>query len=122
MQTSLEGLTLHVASVDRSRDFYLGIPGAQLLHERGDEFALLQIGKARLGLLNRRVLRDGGPGFHMEISTAATGVDDLYERVRAAGIETDGPPRDRPWGERTFHATDPDGNVVEFDSNLNETE
>jgi lactoylglutathione lyase len=122
METSLEGLTLHVESVERSRDFYLGIPGAQLLHERGDEFALLQIGGARLGLLNRRVLRAGGPGFHMEISTSATAVDDLYERVRAAGIEPDGPPRDRPWGERTFHATDPDGNLVEFDSRLGETE
>jgi catechol 2,3-dioxygenase-like lactoylglutathione lyase family enzyme len=122
MQTSLEGLTLHVASVERSRDFYLSIPGAQLVHERGDEFALLQIGRTRLGLLNRRVLRAGGPGFHMEISTSATGVDELYEQVRAAGIEPQGPPRDRPWGERTFNATDPDGNLVEFDSNLTESD
>ena len=121
MQTSLEGLTLHVASVERSRDFYLGIPGAQLLHERGDEFALLQIGRTRLGLLNRRVLRKGGPGFHMEISTSESGVDELYEQVRAAGIEPDGPPRSRSWGERTFHATDPDGNLVEFDSRLDES-
>jgi lactoylglutathione lyase len=120
MQTSLEGLTLHVASVERSRDFYLAIPGAQLLHERGDEFALLQIGRMKLGLLNRRVLREGGPGFHMEVSTAATGVDDLYEQVRANGITPTGPPRDRAWGERTFHATDPDGNLVEFDSRLGE--
>ncbi|HYW23721.1 MAG TPA: VOC family protein [Terriglobales bacterium] len=121
MRTSLEGLTLHVASVERSRDFYLAIPGAQLLHERGDQFALLQIGRTKLGLLNRRVLRAGGPGFHMEISTSATGVDDLYEQVRAAGIEPEGPPRNRSWGERTFHATDPDGNLVEFDSRLEET-
>jgi catechol 2,3-dioxygenase-like lactoylglutathione lyase family enzyme len=122
MQTSLEGLTLHVASVERSRDFYLAIPGAKLLHERGDEFALLQIGRARLGLLNRRFLRAGGPGFHIEVSTSATAVDELYERVRAAGIEPEGPPRDRPWGERTFHAMDPDGNVVEFDSSLGDAE
>ncbi len=118
MDASLEGLTLHVASVERSRDFYLGIPGAELVHQRGDEFALLRIGRSHLGLLNRRFLRDGGPGFHMEISTSADGVDALYDRVREGGIEPTGPPRDRPWGERTFHATDPDGNLVEFDSSL----
>ena len=118
METSLEGLTLHVESVARSRDFYLGIPGARLLSERPDEFALLQIGRSRLGLLNRRFLRAGSPGFHMEVCTVASGLDELYEQVRAAGIEPEGPPRDRPWGERTFHATDPDGNLVEFDSSL----
>ncbi|HEY4027443.1 MAG TPA: VOC family protein [Candidatus Dormibacteraeota bacterium] len=118
MQISLEGLTLHVADIARARDFYLSIPGAELLTERADEFALIRIGRSRLGLLNRRVLRGGGPPFHMEICTTGSAVDELYERVRAAGIETDGPPRDRPWGERTFHATDPDGNTVEFDSTL----
>lgn len=122
MQTSLEGLTLHVESVERSRDFYLAIPGAKLLSQRGDEFALMQIGRTKLGLLNRRFLRAGGPGFHLEVSTSTAGVDRLYDHVRAAGIEPDGPPRDRSWGERTFHAIDPDGNMVEFDSRLGEGE
>ena len=117
MQTSLEGLTLHVENVERSRDFYLAIPGAELQSHRPGEFALIQIGHARLGLLNKRFLR-GGPAFHIEISTHVAAVDELYDRVREGGIEPTGPPRDRAWGERTFHATDPDGNTVEFDSSL----
>jgi catechol 2,3-dioxygenase-like lactoylglutathione lyase family enzyme len=111
----LEGLTLHVADVERSREFYARIPGAVMEAHRPGEFALFRIGQARLGLLTRRFLRDGGPGFHVEISTAEGGVDELYEEVRAAGIEPSGPPADRSWGERTFHVTDPDGNLLEFD-------
>ncbi|MDQ6772562.1 MAG: VOC family protein [Candidatus Dormibacteraeota bacterium] len=117
MKTSLEGLTLHVQDVERSRRFYERLPGAVLIHERPGEFALLQLGGGRLGLLNAQYLGGGGPGFHMEISTGADAVDAVYEQVRAAGIEPDGPPADRPWGERTFHVTDPDGNRIEFDSN-----
>jgi uncharacterized glyoxalase superfamily protein PhnB len=38
--------------------------------------------------------------------------------LRDAGIEPDGPPANRSWGERTFHVSDPDGNRIEFDSQL----
>jgi lactoylglutathione lyase len=122
MQASLEGLTLHVADVERSRAFYERLPGAVVLSHRPGQFALLQIGKTRLGLLTRRFLAAGAPGFHLEISTEAAGVDELYEHVRSAGLEPDGPPANRAWGERTFHVTDPDGNLVEFDSRLGEVE
>jgi lactoylglutathione lyase len=115
MQASLEGLTLHVEDVERSRDFYARLPGAVIEVHRPGEFALFRIGQARLGLLNRNYLVGDGPGFHVEISTAEGAVDDLYEQVRAAGIEPVGPPANRPWGERTFHVKDPDGNLLEFD-------
>jgi lactoylglutathione lyase len=122
MELSLEGLTLHVADVERAREFYQRLPGAVLVDHRPGQFALLQIGKARLGLLTRRYLPAGAPGFHLEISTAAAAVDEAYERVRSAGIQPDGPPTDRGWGERTFHVTDPDGNQIEFDSRLGEAD
>ena len=109
MKSSLDGVTLHVADVEVSRTFYERIPGAVLQQHRPGQFALFQIGAGRLGLLQL------GKGFHVEIST--DDVDDLYTQVRAGGIEPDGPPQDRPWGERTFTATDPDGNTIEFDSN-----
>jgi catechol 2,3-dioxygenase-like lactoylglutathione lyase family enzyme len=116
MKASFKGLTLHVDDVERSRDFYLRVPGATLIEERPGDFALLQIGSGQLGLLTRRYLPQGAPGFHMEISTSSVGVDALYEQVRAAGIEPDGRPEDHWWGERTFQVTDPDGNRIEFDS------
>ena len=118
METSFEGLTLHVGDVARSRDFYLRIPGTELVSERAGEFALLRIGQARLGLLNRRMLGAGAPSFHIEVSTSTAGVDELYEHLVAAGVEPEGPPANRSWGERTFHVKDPDGNRIEFDSNL----
>jgi lactoylglutathione lyase len=122
MHLSLEGLTLHVADVERSREFYQRLPGAVLVGHRPGQFALLQIGKARLGLLARRFLPEGAPGFHLELSTSLAGVDELYEEVRSAGLTPDAPPTDRAWGERTFHVTDPDGNELEFDSRLGESD
>ena len=41
-------------------------------------------------------------------------VDALYQRLVAAGIEPQAPPRDASWGERFFHVTDPDGHEISF--------
>lgn len=103
----LDGLTLEVDDVERSREFYQRIPGAILEHHRPGEFALLRIGEARLGLLGF-----GAPGFHIEISTSD--VDLLHRHLTQAGLEPLSPPRDRHWGERTFDVIDPDGNRIEF--------
>jgi catechol 2,3-dioxygenase-like lactoylglutathione lyase family enzyme len=103
----LEGLTLHVRDVERSRDFYERIPGAALVAHRPGEFALFRFGDALLGLLGL-----GAPGFHIEL--AAPDLDALYAQVQASGMKPSGPPRQRPWGERTFTVLDPDGNHLEF--------
>jgi uncharacterized glyoxalase superfamily protein PhnB len=41
-------------------------------------------------------------------------VDGLYQRLVAAGIRPQAPPRDAAWGERFFHVTDPDGHEISF--------
>jgi uncharacterized glyoxalase superfamily protein PhnB len=41
-------------------------------------------------------------------------LDGIYDELRGVGVEPVGPPRDRPWGERTFEVVDPDGNRLEF--------
>jgi uncharacterized glyoxalase superfamily protein PhnB len=41
-------------------------------------------------------------------------VDGLYQRLVAAGIQPQAPPRDAEWGERFFHVTDPDGHEISF--------
>jgi lactoylglutathione lyase len=111
MELSLEGLTLHVDDVERSLEFYRRMPGAEVLFQRGREFALLRIGRARLGLLGFNA-----PGFHIEISTAD--LDHLYRFLSTVGIEPSDPPTVQHWGERTFHVIDPDGNRIEFDTRL----
>ena len=65
-----------------------------------------------------RFLPKGAPAFHMEVSSTLEDVDALHDQVLAAGLEPDGPPANRSWGERTFHLSDPDGNRIEFDSQL----
>jgi hypothetical protein len=45
MEASLDGLTLLVADVELSKQFYLRIPGTVLIHQRPGEFALIQMGQ-----------------------------------------------------------------------------
>jgi catechol 2,3-dioxygenase-like lactoylglutathione lyase family enzyme len=99
MEASLEGIALLVDDVHRSKEFYLRIPGATLLHERGSHFALVQIGHARINLLRAGDLPPGAPLFHLEVT--ASDVDALYEQLREAGVTTDGPPAERSWGDRS---------------------
>ena len=92
---SLEGLTLHVADLERSLAFYTRVPGAAVEFHKPGLFAMLRIGKGRLGLLQRAAGR-----FHIEFET--DDLDAFYESVRQAGIEPKGPPVLHPWGDATF--------------------
>jgi catechol 2,3-dioxygenase-like lactoylglutathione lyase family enzyme len=108
-QVSLEGLTLHVADLERSLAFYNRLPGAVVEFHKPGLFAMVRIGRGRLGLLQRAAGR-----FHVELE-----VDDLdgfYDEVRQAGIEPKGPPVRHPWGERDFQVIDPDGFALEFEA------
>jgi len=104
---SFEGLTLHVKDVERTRDFYARIPGVELEDHRPGEFTLFRIGDGWLGLLRARER-----GFHIEFAVAD--LDEAYAGLRKRGIEPNGQPRQRSWGERTFVVVDPDGNQIEF--------
>ena len=48
------------------------------------------------------------------VENLARVVDGLFERLIAAGIPLQSPPRDAQWGERFFHVTDPDGHEISF--------
>lgn len=52
--------------------------------------------------------------FHLEVDD----VDQEYERLRAEGIEFEGPPADRPWGVRSTATVDPAGHSVELTTPL----
>ncbi len=46
-------------------------------------------------------------------------VDEIHELMQKRGIQFIAPPTDRPdWGIRTAHIRDPEGNLIEFISNL----
>ena len=107
MSVSLNGVTLHVADIEKSKEFYLKIPGVTLIHETPGQFAMIQVGQGRLGLLQNVEGK-----FHMEFDSPD--VDATYEQLMANGLTPESPPVDRPWGQRDFLAIDPDGNMVEF--------
>ena len=44
------------------------------------------------------------------VATAGAGLKEAaVGRRQSAGVDTDGPPRDNPWGDRSFTVVDPNG-------------
>jgi catechol 2,3-dioxygenase-like lactoylglutathione lyase family enzyme len=119
----LDGLTLSVASVRRSMKFYGETLGFKIVVDAAPDFALVRVGGkggGTIGLLAlkhavggkvKRVTPAMRAGAHVEFSTSD--LDGLYEKLRARGVEFDGPPHDEPW-ERLAWARDPDGYTLEF--------
>jgi len=87
----LEGLTLRVAQVKRSMEFYGGKLG----------FAV-EIGSVSMTSEQRA-------GIHVELTT--DNLDALYEHLKARGVVFFEPPHEEPW-ERSMK--DPDGYTIEF--------
>jgi catechol 2,3-dioxygenase-like lactoylglutathione lyase family enzyme len=116
----LEGLTLAVSSVRRSKKFYGETLGFEVIVDAAPDFAMVRVGGkggGTIGLLSlrhavggkgKRVTPAMRSGVHVELSTS-----DLYEKLKARGVEFDEPPHDEPW-ERSASARDPDGYTLEF--------
>jgi len=106
MDLTLTGVTLDVADVDRSLDFYQQFPDAQVMFHRPGQFALLRFGTGRLALLS-----DRKRPFHVELD--CSDLDATHTKFKELQIPTEGPPTLRAWGERDFFLLDPDGNLVQ---------
>jgi catechol 2,3-dioxygenase-like lactoylglutathione lyase family enzyme len=117
MTVSMTAVSVHVKDMEKSKAWYLSLPGAVLEFEHAGEpggrpaYASIRLGKGHINLvqLEREV------NFHIEIGT-----DDLpavREHLAAVGIGADGP-QPSEWGEDGMVIRDPDGNLVEFDDHL----
>ena len=122
MPTRLGYAILFVAELERSVRFYrdvLGVPlrfSAEAYAEfatEGAKFALFPRG-ALPELIGRQAPAGPAPWPQGEVAFLVDDVDAEHERLRTAGVTVLAPPTDRPWGERTLHIADPDGNVVEL--------
>jgi catechol 2,3-dioxygenase-like lactoylglutathione lyase family enzyme len=119
----LEGLTLRVASVERSIEFYGGKLGFSVEIDKAPQFAMIRVGGpagGTIGLLAHDAAAPSGSisatpqqraGIHVELTT--DGLDALYRDLKRKGVEFSEPPHDEPW-ERSMSAQDPDGYTVEF--------
>ena len=111
MDTSLEGVSLHVADVEKSVSFYSKLPSAQLLMHLPGQFAKFKLGEGHIQVV---AIPPEEKSFHIEMN--APDLHFLYENLKAAGIEPDGPPTKRSFGRTNFRVHDPDGNILEFDT------
>jgi lactoylglutathione lyase len=117
----IDYVILYVSDLSASIRFYRDVLGLPFKFEdRG--YAEFATGGARFGLFDRRLLPDligsvpeqapSGPSG--EVLILVDDVDAEHDRLRAAGAKILSGPADRPWGHRTLHLSDPDGNVVEI--------
>jgi lactoylglutathione lyase len=113
---------LFAADLDRSIGFYRDVIGLPFKFSN-DSYAEFATEGAKFALfardhlpelVGREVPADRVPWPQGEVAFFVDDPDAEHERLAAAGVEVLAPPTDRPWGERTLHVADPDGNVVEL--------
>ena len=112
MVQSISAVTLAVADMRRSVEFYCEGVGLALLYG-GDSasFTSFRIGK---GYLNLILSPEGGWSWWGRIIFHVDDVDALYQKLLDAGLTPSTAPEDAPWRERYFHITDPDGHELSF--------
>jgi catechol 2,3-dioxygenase-like lactoylglutathione lyase family enzyme len=119
----LEGLTLRVANVKRSMEFYGEKCGFVVEINKAPHFVMIRVGGPTGGTIGLLAHDDANPsgsasmtteqraGIHVELTT--DNLDALYQRLKARGVVFFEPPHEEPW-ERSMRAYDPDGYTIEF--------
>ena len=116
--SGISELVLEVSDLEAARSFYgdvLGFEETQYGEGREDRVWYLVGSTARLGLWTPQVGLAGGRGgvhVHFAFQLGRERLDPLADRLRARGIEVEGPIQ--LGADRAIYVTDPDGNVVEF--------
>jgi len=101
----------------------IGLP-TEYRPESAGPYAEFQLGGDRyLGLFDRTLMLDAlgihaserSLDVHSFLCICVDDVDAEAERLEGLGVELAAPPTDHePWGMRTVHVRDPEGNIVEF--------
>lgn len=115
---SISAVTLTVADMARSVDFYRHKVGLEILYGGGSaSFTSFKVGECYLNLTlappgalgpQDAQTRWGRLIFHVD------DVDALYRSLVQAGLAPSTEPADAPWGERYFHIDDPDSHELSF--------
>lgn len=124
MIRKIEAMVLFVQDLPASTAFYrdtfkLPFQGsdadsATFLLQEG-VFLILLSPKGAADLLGTEVnARKIARGPHGLLAAGVADVDSAYAELNAKGVTFVRPPTDQPWGLRTAHFTDPDGNLWEI--------
>src|SRR5438309_1284401 len=121
--SKVDYVILYVEDIERSVAFYRDVVGVP--HKFTDaSYAEFATEGTRFALFDRAALTEligrkvDGEGPWGEVAFLVDDLGAQAERLRRAGVRILAGPVDRPWGQRTLHFLDPDGNVVEFAQEL----
>ncbi|MFC9441001.1 VOC family protein [Nocardia sp. NPDC057030] len=116
MTVWFDGMSLPVADLDRSINFYESL--GFTLEGRSNKFALLRQGGGTIGLLRTRPIETGEQPVQfkqralVQLELSTDDLDGLYQDLLTRGLPVR-PPKNLPW-ERQMQVRDPDGFTVEF--------
>jgi catechol 2,3-dioxygenase-like lactoylglutathione lyase family enzyme len=112
MITALSAVTLATSDMGAAVRFYRLVGFEMLYGGENAGFTSFRAGASFLNLIAQPAEHEWswwGRAIFYE-----SDLDGLYQRLVAAGIRPQAPPRDAEWGERFFHVTDPDGHEISF--------
>ncbi len=109
---SISAVTLAVADMARSVDFYRDKVGLEILY--GGDSASFSSFKVGEGYLNLTLESQGARTWWGRLIFHVDDVDALYQRLVDAGRTPSTEPADASWGERYFHIDDPDSHELSF--------
>lgn len=109
---SISAVTLAVADMARSVDFYQDKVGLEMLY--GGALASFTSFKVGDGYINLTLESDRTPGWWGRLIFYVDDVDALHQRLVDAGLHPSTKPADASWGERYFHIEDPDSHELSF--------
>ncbi len=116
-------VVLFVADLDRAKTFYRDTLGLEIgdedpqsvMFSLGSVMLLLIANSAGQDLLGDDAIATSRPsGTTFQLVSFVEDVDALFTDLSAKGVEFVTQPVDQPWGLRTAHFKDPEGNVWEL--------
>ena len=109
---SLSAVTLGTHDMARAIRFYESL-GFELKYGDADaQITSFYCGESFLNVV--RVSAKKPLGWWGRVFFYVDDVDSMYQRLLDAGHRAETQPRDAEWGERYFHALDPDGHELSF--------
>jgi lactoylglutathione lyase len=127
MFRSIVATVLFVQDLARCMTFYRDTLGLEVQESDPDSvsfqmenvyFLLLEVSAAA------RLISEEAPqlkiegGSRMLLAAGVEDVDAAYEALKAKGVTFLRPPTDQPWGLRTAHFADPEGNLWEINQSI----
>lgn len=114
---------LFVRDLAKSMAFYRDTLGLELQASDAESasfkmenvyFLLLEVSAAARLISDKPIELNLAGGPRGLLAAEVENVDAAYETLKAKGATLLRPPTDQPWGRRTAHFADPDGNVWEI--------